>query len=192
MTTCDSETGWICSLSFPEGQRVRRRVASRALMLLICSLLTGCCNCPKQTTEKINRLNPATLSMPEVVSRINANNQRIPSLWATLNYSATLHDRGQVHSVSSDDGVLLYQHPSNMRLVGKKEFVGTVFDIGTNGREYWLEVIPGTNRMWWGTYADLQRLPLAQRQIPIQPQDVLEVLGVEPIDTNFLQQPVPV
>lgn len=130
--------------------------------------------------------------MPEVVSRINANNQKIPSLWATLNYSVTINDHGQVHTVSSDDGVLLYQRPSHFRLVGKKEFVGTVFDLGTNGQEFWLEVVPGTNRMWWGTYADLERMPLAELPIPIRPQDVLEVLGVGTIDTNFLAQPVSV
>jgi hypothetical protein len=129
--------------------------------------------------------------MTAVVNAINANNQKIPMLWATLNYSATINDRGQVHSVSSDDGVLMYRRPDGFRLVGKKEFVGTVFDIGSNARDYWLEVVPGTNRLWFGTYADLARLKSEQLPIPIRPDLVTEVLAVGTIDTDFNALPVP-
>jgi hypothetical protein len=129
--------------------------------------------------------------MAQVVSAINANNEKIPTLWATLNYSVTINDKGSVHSVSSDDGVLLYSHPGSFRLVGKKEFVGNVFDIGSNDQQYWLEVIPGTNAMWWGTYADLARVNSADLPIPIRPDLVMEVLGVGTINTDFNVPPVP-
>ena len=160
------------------------RYIALACILLAC----GCCNCPKAGPGggAALRRNPPTQPMEAIVNAINANNERIPSLWATLNYSATIRDEhGQAHSVTSDDGVMLYQRPDKFRLVGKKEFVGTVFDIGTNGRQFWLEVVPGTNRMWWGNFEDLRRLDLGRLPIPIRPDLVLEVLGVSTIPTNF-------
>jgi hypothetical protein len=156
----------------------------------LCPLLVAGCNqCPKPPPE-FQPNPPKLLPMVAVVRAINANNQRIPSLWATLFYSATIIDSGQSHSVASDDGVLLYQHPRNFRLNGKKEFVGTVFDLGTNDEEFWLEVVPGTNRLWWGKFKDLERVGPAQ--IPVDPEAVGQVLAVNTIDVDFLHQPVPV
>lgn len=163
------------------------------LEILFCALLAGCCNCgTKPGAAAEDRLNPPGLQpMTAVVNAINANNQKIPTLWATLNYSATIHDRDQAHSVSSDDGVLMYRRPDGFRLVGKKEFVGTVFDIGSNATDYWLEVVPATNRLWFGTYADLARLRADQLPIPIRPDLVTQVLAVGTINTDFNALPVP-
>lgn len=129
--------------------------------------------------------------MESVVSAINGNNARIPSLWAALSYSAAINDHGHVHSASSDSGTLLYMRPSQFRLVGNKEFVGRIFDIGTNATEFWLEVVPGTNTMWYGVYADLARVDPNQLPIPIRPDLVMEVLGVGTINPNFNALPAP-
>jgi hypothetical protein len=169
-------------------------MSNRTLILLIAwSLLAGCTQ-HKQPQGAVdeNRLNPPNLlTLSQLVATINANNDRIPTLWATLNYNATINDHGQVHSVTSDDGILLYQRPNNFRLVGKQALVGTVFDIGTNDRQYWLEAVPGTNRLWWGSYADLVRLNPEQLPIPIRPDLVMEVLGVNSINPDFNALPAP-
>jgi hypothetical protein len=165
-----------------------------AIVLLAClGLVAGCATGPRPVpAPNANRLNPPGLmTMEQVAHAINGNNDRIPSLWATLNYSATIHDNGQVHSVSSDMGALMYRRPAGFRLVGQKELVGTVFDLGSNGREYWMEVVPGTNRLWWGRYADLATLNSDRLPIPIRPDLVMEVLPVAPINLNFNEQPVP-
>lgn len=160
-------------------------------LIVGCGLLAagGCCNVQKSAQPKAYY--GPTEPMAAVVAAVNANNEKIPTLWASLNYSATVNDHGSVHSVSGGDGILLYSRPANFRLVAKKEFVGTVFDLGTNGKEYWLEVVPGTNRMWWGRYDDLVRTPVGKSPIPIRPDLVLEVLGVGVIDTDFNLPPVP-
>lgn len=165
-----------------------------AIVLLAClGLVVGCATSPHPApAPSENRLNPPGLmTMEQVAHAINGNNDRIPSLWATLNYSANIHDNGQVHSVSSDMGALMYRRPAGFRLVGQKELVGTVFDLGSNGSEYWMEVVPGTNRLWWGRYADLANLNSDRLPIPIRPDLVMEVLPVAPINLNFNQQPVP-
>lgn len=164
----------------------------RQLLSLVvgCGLFAGgCCNVKK--SPQAQPYYGPTQTLAQLAGDINANNRKISSLWATLNYSATVNDHGQTHSVSSGDGILLYMRPSNFRLVAKKEFVGTVFDLGTNGKEYWLEVVPGTNRMWWGRYEDLVHTPVGKSPIPIRPDLVLEVLGVGLINTDFNVPPVP-
>ena len=153
------------------------------------AITAGCCNMQKPGQTK--PYYGPTESMAAVVAAVNGNNEKIPTLWANLNYSATVNDHGTVHSVSGGDGILLYSRPANFRLVAKKEFVGTVFDLGTNGREYWLEVVPGTNRMWWGRYSDLVHTDIGKSPIPIRPDLVLEVLGVGLINTDFNVPPVP-
>jgi hypothetical protein len=137
------------------------------------------------------RLNPpGLLTMNEVAAAINANNQRIPSLWATLNYSATIKADRQTHSVASDDGVLLYMQPGFFRLNGKKEFVGTVFDMGINDTELWLEIVPGIKQLQWWTLKGLTSE--GTTGIPVDPRAIGQVLAVSLIGPNFLSTPVPV
>ena len=164
-----------------------------SIALVGCVFGAGCCNCGKPAAASLQeRLNPPNLlSMGEVVNAINANNIKIPTLYATLNYSATIYDGKQAHSVSSDEGYVWYQAPDNFRLQGKMAAVGTVFDIGSNFEKYWLEVIPGTNRLWWGNYADLARLQSDQLPIPIRPDLVTQVLAVATINTDFNALPAP-
>lgn len=166
-----------------------RNLVARLLPACAAALMVhaaGCCPRNDALTQAEWRLNPPTLPMAQVVAAINANNRRITSLWATLNYSVTIDDQGHTHSVTSDDGTLLYSRPGDFRLNGKKEFIGTVFDMGTDDRLFWLEVVPGTNRLWWGTYAELSRMGPAELPIPIRPDAVLQVLGVATIDPDFL------
>ena len=158
--------------------------------LVVAGLLLGC-GCCQTSVQQRKPYYGLTEPMDAVVQNVNANNDRIPTLWANLNYSATVNDNGTMRSVSGGDGVLLYSRADQFRLVAKKEFVGTVFDLGTNGKEYWLEVVPGTNRMWWGRYEDLVHTQLGKSPIPIRPDLVLEVLGVSVINTDFNVPPVP-
>lgn len=162
------------------------------IVLTGCALVGGCCHCPGDGVALNQfRLNPPTQPMSAVVAAINANNQKIPSLWAKLNYQVTINDRGQIHSVTSDDGILLYLRPSDFRLVGNQALVGRVFDLGTNDREFWMEVVPGTNRLWWGMYADLARIDPGRLPIPIRPDLVMEVLGVATFNPDLTVPPVP-
>jgi hypothetical protein len=178
---------------------VRRRPHSRfiAFFYLVVSSYTlaltqGCRPAPPPPTSAF-RLNPPLRPISEVIAAINANNQKIPTLWATLNYSATVKDeKGQVHNVVSDDGMLLYAHPNLFHLVGKKEFVGTVFDMGANDREFWLELLPGANVMYTGTFTAMAHASAAKLPIPLRPDLVAEVLGVGTFNETLLKQPVPV
>ena len=178
MTKQESVTGGICFI-----------IRHLPIVLLVLIASTGCCPANRACVD-VPRLNPpGLLAMNEVAAAINGNNQRIPSLWASLNYSATIKAEGQTHSVTSDDGVLLYMQPGFFRLNGKKEFVGTVFDMGINDTEFWLEIVPGAKELRWGSLKQLAREGVAG--IPVDPRAVGEVLAVSLIGPNFLSTPVP-
>jgi len=130
-----------------------------------------------------------TLAMTDVVQRINQNNQEIPTLWASHGYKATVVDDHKKTHTFTGDGALLYRGPREMRLIGNKEFVGTVFEVGSTNDRFWLKLVPEVDTMWWGNYRNLGK-PCAQ-EIPLRPDLVVEVLGVGTIDTNFNTLPAP-
>ena len=149
--------------------------------------LTGCA--PTKTPVDKTWKGP-TDPMAQVVADINANNAKVPTLWARHYYEATIvDDKKQSHFVNGN-GALLYRGPRGMRLVGKKDPVGTVFEVGSTDEAYWLSIVPEMDTMWWGKYANLGK-PCVDR-VPIQPNGVLEVLGVGLIETNFAEPPAPV
>ena len=165
----------------------------RLLATVIClALLAGCC--PPPPTDTRQALNPpGLLSTAEVVARINTNNKQLPTLWAALNYSVTIMDHGKPRSVASDDGTLLFAQPVFFRLRADKEFVGTVFDLGTNDREFWCEVKPGLNTLYRGSFAELAKLDPrdAKMKIPVRPDLIRDVLGIGIVGPNLLSTPIP-
>lgn len=152
-------------------------------------LASGCQPAPPPQPAKF--YSGPTQSMREVVAEINQNNNRIPTLWAQLDYRATLvdKDRGTTNIVSGD-GALLYSRPMSLLLRGNKDIAGTVFELGSNDNEFWVKVAADTDTTWWGHYANLGK-PCC-KPVPIRPDLILQVLGVSVFDTNFLDQPVPV
>ena len=168
---------------------------SRLLKLLISAMslvaLAGCCHCPPATGNGQPYMGP-TEPMARVVAQINSNNEKIPSLWSSLYYKANIiDDKKQAHFVNGE-GTLLYRQSMDLRLIGRKDPAGTIFDIGSNSNQFWLRVIPELDTMWWGTYRTLENVDPDHLGIPIRPDLVLSVLAISPIDTNFRQQPAPV
>jgi hypothetical protein len=129
--------------------------------------------------------------MDAVVAQINHNNTHVPSFFARLDYSATLIDKQ--HNKRDDvsgDGRLWFARPRFLLLKCSKDVVGPIFQLGSNDTEFWFKVLVGDTAEWWGHYANLEK-PCC-RPIPVRPDLVLEVLGVGLLDTNFLDEPVPV
>lgn len=159
-----------------------------ALGLLINSLVAGCINRPVARPPGDWYRGP-TEPMRDVVQRINQNNQELPTLWASHGYKATVVDDGGKAHTFTGDGALLYRGPREMRLIGNKEFVGTIFEIGTTPDRFWLKLVPEVETMWWGNFRNLGK-PCAE-PIPLRPDLVVEVLGVGVINTDFTALPAP-
>jgi hypothetical protein len=132
-----------------------------------------------------------TEPMEKVVAEINANSTAIPSLWARHYFAGdVVDDKGKAHFVNTE-GILLMRKPGSVRVVGKKAVAGTVFDLGTDGTRYWMSVPVDVDTMWWGYNRNIGKP--CSRAIPIQPESILQVLGVGEFDAgNLNQPPVPV
>jgi hypothetical protein len=130
----------------------------------------------------------ATESLATVVQKINTNSQKLKTLYANGDFDADIGDGKGNSTYFNARARLLYRKPQELRLVARKE-IGNV-DLGSNDKNYWLIVKPKISTMWWGSYASLDKVH--QKDIPIRPDLILDVLGVNDIDTNFKQQPVPV
>src|SRR5688572_28095545 len=161
----------------------------RALYLCVsvctCGFIIGCARDRAAVTRGYHG---PTESMSEVVEQINRNNAAIPTLRATGNFEANVVDQGKKRFVNGDITVL-YRRPAEVRLVGKKDIAGTVFDAASTGERYWLIVKGEVDTMWHGAVGNLDRVD--PKEIPIRPDLLVEVLGLSEFDRNFLESPAP-
>src|SRR5688572_21867985 len=89
---------------------------------IACTLVVGCVANQRQTRKP--PYDGPTEPMRDVVSAINANNERIPTLYASHDYTANVVDeKGKTHPVQGD-GTLVYRAPFEMRLIGKSGIAG--------------------------------------------------------------------
>ncbi len=130
-----------------------------------------------------------TLTLEEVVGKINENNTRLPTLWSREHFSATLVDREHNKSARVDGyGNLLYTAPNQLKLTASNE-VESLFEMGSDGQHFWLYEKHDSD-FWWGDYANVGGADSAE--IPVRPDMVMEILGIRPVNPFLLQEPAPV
>jgi hypothetical protein len=155
-----------------------------AFVLISAALLCGCNN----TAPPEQGYFGPTLSLAELVEKINENNSRITSLWAREKFDATIVDKEQNKSQRLDGyGNVLYTSPNQMRLTARDEFA-EFFDMGSNGKNFWLWD-KHRQVFWWGDSSTAESADSAE--IPIRPDLVMEILGVRAIDPSLLKEPAP-
>lgn len=163
---------------------MNRAVVSSVLTLTLAAV-AGCP--PKPPPSPKGYFGP-TEPMVDVVGQINRNAAAVPTLRAAGNFEAHIVDQGKRHFVNGDV-TLLYRRPDEVRLIGKKDLAGQIFEAGSNGDRYWLIVKADTDTMWWGEIANLDHIDPSQ--LPIRPDVLIEVLGIDQIPTDLLREPVP-
>lgn len=156
--------------------------------LVASTLTTGCVPKGRGAGARAPYLGP-TQTISEVISEINANNAPLTTLWATHDFEAWIVDEQKKEHYVNGDGVLLYRKPMELRLIGKKPALD-VFEIGSTEERYWMIVRPEMETMWWGYYRNLGKPGV--ESIPIRPDLLLEVLGVNDINLDLKRPPVPV
>jgi len=130
-----------------------------------------------------------TITLEQLVGRVNENNDRLPTIWAREHFQAVLVDRTKNQATHIDGyGNLLYTSPNQMKLTAKNE-VADLFDMGSDGSQFWLHE-KHDQIFWWGTYADAEGGDADQ--IPVRPDLVLEILGIRSLDAFLLREPSPV
>ncbi len=156
------------------------------LSVFICGFIFGCRR-DRVAAESKAYFGP-TQTLAEIVAEVNRNSEALPTLWASGDFEARVVDEGKRRFVNGDV-TLLYRRPDEVRLVGKKDIAGVVFDAVSTPERYWLIVKGETDTMWHGSVDYLDRID--PKQIPIRPDVLVEILAVERIDPNLLQPPVP-
>jgi hypothetical protein len=167
---------------------------SRPLCLFtLAALAFAAAGCPPPQAPAPKGYFGPTISPQAVVNSVNANNQRIATIWASGDFEAEIHPdpaNRQTSDFLNGELVLLYRAPDQILLVGKKDVAGRIFEIGSNGVAYWMTARGQTDTCWWGKYATIDKLD--PKAMPVRPDLLLDVLGVTPIDSDMLRQPVPV
>lgn len=152
------------------------------LIILAISLAGMLCGCQTQPPGSAAGAF-APLSREQLIEKINANNERIPTLWARTSFDAEIHDTqsGKTTRVYADDGYFQYRAPDEISIRASKVGVGLVLDVGLNHERFWLAALaPGPDTMWWG----YTRSSMVKSEIPIRPQDVLQILAISPISSS--------
>jgi hypothetical protein len=161
------------------------------IALLIASTIiwsAGCCS----PEIKITPYTGATDSMAKVVTDINVNDSKVPTLVARHYFDANVVDQKGRSNHAHGDGILLFIAPTSLRLTANA-VIGSVFELGSNPDRFWLKLGPDAgDTMWWGNYGDLAKMNPDDAGIPVRPDMILDVLGIATIGQNFNAPPVPV
>lgn len=159
----------------------------RAFVVLSLFPFAGCCPHPPPHV----RYDGPTLSLPDLIQQIDQNNSQITTLWASGNFECWVRDeKGKTQHIDGDKLLLGYRKPGDLRMVGEKFGApDRLFDAGSNPRQFWMW-IPIQDTMWWGEYHE--GMAPSGGPIPIRPDLLTEVLGVNSIDSDLLKSPIPV
>ena len=148
----------------------------------------GLCACTAPAPPVGKGYYGATLTLEQLVGRINENNEKITTLSAREHFEGTIVDRARNKSARIDGyGNLLYTGPNQMKLTAKNEVVD-LFEMGSDGRRFWLDE-KHDQVFWWGDYSTIGNMDAAE--IPVRPDMVMEILGVRPVDPFLLHEPAP-
>jgi hypothetical protein len=162
--------------------------SAAALLLPMSALICaggGCADHPAAVQPYFG----ATETMDQLVSDINSNVELLPTLWAKGDFDASIVDQGHRTNVSGT-AYLMHARPQQMLFIGKADVLGEVFRMGSGPDKYWVTVKGDTDTCWWGTYANLDRVD--ERAIPVRPDLVEAVLGLDALDTDLTHEPCPV
>jgi hypothetical protein len=156
----------------------------RCIPLLLLFSVIGC-----RETPAPKPYSGPTDPIDKVISDINANNARIPTLRSHLYFEGDIvDDKGNSQPINAN-GIVLYRRDKDLRLQAGKVSTGDVFDMGSNGQTYWLKV-PYLDTFYWGKFANIGK-PCVKK-MPIRPDLILDVLGVGTIETDLLKKPFPI
>src|SRR6266487_3275058 len=96
------------------------------LSVLICGSLL--CGCLKPPPVKEPYKGP-TEAMYDVVKEINRNNNKLPTLWASISkMQISFLDAKEKRHDETLDGTLLYRSPRDVKVLGHADVVGNVLE----------------------------------------------------------------
>ena len=158
-------------------------------MLLTGLVLAGC-----QPTAPLTRV-----GIDPLVAEYNANARQVPRLWARAKMQLSFNgfSLGSTSPLAASNGLLLLSKtdeplgPQNFVLIGQETLAMKLFAAGSSVDEgiYYLWHRARDGQAWWGWH-ELAGAPGTETDaIPIDPNQLLSVLGICELPSNFTQLP---
>lgn len=149
---------------------------TRASMVVVSGVLlvlaTGCPPGPHVPSEVTD-----DMPMRVVIARINENSRKLDFLLKGSGVSAQVKyvEEAQRKSLSLN-GTMLYRKPRKLWLRLEHTW-GEGLEIGSNEQQFWVWQRGQSPRYWWGEHGRVS--DLTDTRMPIRPDHLLEVLGLE-------------
>ncbi|MCH9021707.1 MAG: hypothetical protein IID32_02970 [Planctomycetes bacterium] len=150
--------------------------------------MTGCV--PPEAVQPI----PEAISHKMALELYNANVRAVPSYSAKIaGWHVKFMEDGRPTSHQGQGAKLFYRpadHPARkprFYLQADTTLMSRVFVMASNEKEYWMYSRPAA-KGWWGSYENAERCRLANPLI--NPQFVLEFMGMRPIPDDPAREPL--
>jgi len=132
---------------------------------------------------------PITVHQPQhlptyqqLATRFNKNLQRINQLWARAAVELHWRDEQGKH-FEQGDGHLIFALPNQLALsIGK--LGNTLFWAGCNPHQYWWFDLQDQPTLYFGSHAHTTPHTAEQLPLPVQPLDLIRLLGILPLDAT--------
>jgi hypothetical protein len=156
-------------------------IANRAgLMLLIVTglfALSGA-SCPVRKQQPLPPVLPPNATAEQVIEVVNRNNGQIQSFSTS---QATLSTPG----APSLRTVVAFQRPLGFRMRGTYPLTGPELDLGSNNDLFWFWINRNEPKAVYYCRHDQFAQSTAKQMVPIQPDWLIDALGVSTFDTSL-------
>jgi hypothetical protein len=161
--------------------RMRRRVLSLPLLVVVVFTATGC---PPQPPALQGPAEADRPTLREAADRFNANIARLDRLWATTVVELRWKEKDGKKRFEQGDGNLVMRLPNDVAFsVGK---LGNVMLwAGADAERYWLFDLTGDQRtVFFGRHDKAERGEARDLGLPVRPRDLPQLLAVTPIKVD--------
>jgi hypothetical protein len=132
---------------------------------------------------------PPEASAAEVIAHLNANTARIGA-WRSDHVK--ISGRGDAQTPVTVSARLAIESPRSFRLTAESPLGEPEVDLGSNQSEFWFWSRRSEQKYMFVAYHDQESIDKRNFPIPFQPDWIMEVFGVMPIDAeNVTAQPGP-
>jgi hypothetical protein len=123
---------------------------------------------------------PDEVALPSVIAQVNENSAAMNFLLKGGGVTATgEYDKNGKRESFELKGSLLFRKPRELYM--KLEHLAGKLEIGSNNNEFWVWEQLGQDRYYWGEHKNAKNVD--ESEMPIRPDHLLEVIGLDEIPT---------
>jgi hypothetical protein len=168
---------------------ITRRILLAQLLLVGCGALPGCAWMRTMFGPRDPFAGNAPCALPpdasaaQIVAHLNANTSRIAALRSD---DIKVTGRGAAHTPVPVNAALAVESPRNFRMTANS-IAGEEVDLGSNQEEFWFWNRRSEPKHVFVNYHDEEPVATRRTIIPFQPEWIMEVFGVMPIDAGAIE-----